>query len=204
MKLKLLLSALLILLVTPSQAVEAVLTDDTSFSSKPTPGRGGHPHLNLGEAESVYLKFDLAAVLPGGVTSSQVAKATVRLWVNKVTRPGACIARAVQSPWREENRVFPPPVVEPPPAVSGGGAIHRDARKFIVLDVTDIVRSWLDGAPNHGIVIRGANLGVLHIFEEGNPGPQPPLIARFDSKENTGTGRAPMLQVVLQNPAVAP
>jgi hypothetical protein len=191
-------------------AVEATLTDDISIRVDQTrPAKGTHPVLNLGD-EMVYLKFDLASVLPNGVTSAQIAKATLRLYVNKVHRPGACNATILQQNWIEEQRFFPATQQALPAMgnVHSSVAVQRQAGKFLVLDVTEIVRAWQEGAPNCGLVVRGTMLGVfLSLPFPGDPpqlGPAEPLIARFDSKENTATGHAPMLQIVLQNEFGAP
>jgi hypothetical protein len=191
-------------------AVEATLTDDISIrADQARPAKGAHPVLNLGD-ELVYLKFDLASVLPNGVTSAQIAKATLRLYVNKVHRPGACNATILQQNWLEAQRFYPA-TQQPRPTmgnIHGDVAVQQQAGKFLVLDVTEIVRAWQDGTPNYGLVVRGTMLvAFLSLPFPGDPpqlGPAEPLIARFDSKENTATGHAPTLQIVLQNGLSAP
>jgi hypothetical protein len=191
-------------------AVEATLTDDISIPvDQVRPAKGAHPVLNLGD-ELVYLKFDLASVLPEGVTSAHVAKATLRLYVNKVHRPGACKATILQQNWTEARRFFPATQQSRPAIgnIHSNVAVQQQAGKFLVLDVTEIVRAWQDGTPNCGLVVEGATLGVFAVLPgPGDPpqiGPALPLVARFDSKENTATGHVPALQVVLQNAPSAP
>jgi hypothetical protein len=191
-------------------AVEAVLTEDTSIHpTKAHRSKGRSPFLTLGD-EDIYLRFDIFAVLPREVAPSQIAKATVRLYMNKVIRPGACMATALTGFWREELNILPP--VQQSRATRGNThsnvAGGRDAGKFLVLDVTDIVRTWVDDPySNRGIVIHGANIIVPAILIDPDPrdpaplGVAQPLIARFDSKENTATGHMPTLQIVLQNAA---
>jgi hypothetical protein len=54
----------------------------------------------------------------------------------------------------------------------------RGNKEFVVIDLTSLVRDWLDGvAPNEGVAL------------VANPGTG--LLAVFDSKENLGTSHAP-------------
>ena len=69
------------------------------------------------------------------------------------------------------------------------------AKTFLVVDVTEIARSWVSGTPNFGIALRGARPFVPDGF--GMPVQRPPMAAQFDSKENAATGHLPRLQIVL-------
>src|SRR5690349_10097690 len=95
--------AVALLRPTPAGGVEAILTDDASVHpTEAHPSKGRSPFLNLGE-EAVYLRFDVFAVLPKSVTGSQIAKATIRLYANKVVRPGACVATMLMESWNEDH-----------------------------------------------------------------------------------------------------
>jgi len=47
-----------------------------------------------------------ASALPAGTTSAGIAKATLRLWVNKVNTPGSIDVFATQSAWSESTATF--------------------------------------------------------------------------------------------------
>jgi hypothetical protein len=63
------------------------------------------------------------------------------------------------------------------------------SQTFLVFDVTDLVRSWLTGTENFGVALLGVPAGGEIAV--------PAINARIDSKENTGTGHLPTLQMVL-------
>ena len=118
------------------------------------------------------------------------------------------MATALNGSWSEARNILPS-IQEPRPAranVHSNPAGGKEAGKFLVLDVTEIVRTWVDDPySNRGIVISGTPTNEIHILPDPDPrdpaplGVSPPLIARFDSKENAATGHMPSLQIVLQN-----
>lgn len=71
------------------------------------------------------------------------------------------------------------------------------AGKFLAIDVTALVKQWIEWSePNFGIALIGTtNLGSsIGMFR--------PFKGTINSKENTGTGRAPRLQLVLSGTRV--
>ena len=77
----------------PLLGSEAVLTDDTT-ANRAFPRTFYHTQPRLGVAASgqgigrtAFLKFDFSN-LPPGTPSSQISKATLRLYCNAVTKPG--------------------------------------------------------------------------------------------------------------------
>ena len=144
-------------------------------------------HPTLGQPATTtnsYLKFDLST-LRSGVTGGQVSKATLTLYVNRVYAPGTLDVLAVMDPWDEKsiqvsNAHFS---LSPDDAVRGV-AVGADAEgHFISVDVTAIVRSWLDGrAPNYGLALTDGSLGTD---------------LRFDSKENASTSHEPRPELTL-------
>ena len=173
--------------------VEAVLLQDTSISTRPgAPAPDGKAaYLRVSETDSAFLLFDFAAVLPEGTTADQMAKATLRLWTAGGRNGGACTARMVSGLWSEGRGGFIPFVPAPinAPSAIAVGVLNQ---QFLIIDVTSLVKEWLSGKPNWGMVIRGANLSAT----EGDPVPSMNLY--FDSKENRLTGRLPTLQMVLR------
>src|SRR5215475_10682072 len=141
-------------------AGQATITDDTYTSqSKPGTPQGSLPQLLVDSADNTYLKFDLST-LPAGTPASQVARATLLLWVNRVTTPGMLDVAAVTGTWDENSLTFGSspangaPLAQPVPVSA--------ANQFVRVDVTSFVQAWLNGAPNYGIrlSVNGAALST--------------------------------------------
>ena len=178
-------------LATSVLGVEAVLIRDISISTRPSAAapNGKAAYLRVSETDFAFVMFDFASVLPEGTTADQMAKATLRLWTAGGRNGGACTAQMVSGPWGEHKGGIiapgPLPVITPSPV-----AIGVLNQQFLIIDVTSLVKEWLSGKQNWGLVIRGANLGGDRAV--------PPMNLYFDSKENRLTGRLPTLQMVLR------
>jgi hypothetical protein len=188
--------------------VEAVLRDDVSISSRASirVGKWDAPVLQISESDTVYLRFDVDSVLPAGTTAGQVAKATLRLWVSKVSTPGLCGIYPVTSVWNERSPIGLGFDLLPPALGTRAALVpHYFSKAFLVADVTPIVRGWLSGTPNYGLAVRGAFRGPIvygptsERIVDDDPVSEltVPLVARVDSKENTASGHPATLQVVL-------
>src|SRR5262249_59961728 len=74
----------------------------------------------------------------------------------------------------------------PPPGrdeVAGVPVTPRDRNTFVLVDLTDLVRDWLDRVlENNGVVLQPNAAGIA---------------VAFDSKENTGTSHEPQLEITL-------
>jgi hypothetical protein len=170
-------------------ALEATLERDVSFSSVPNASRpdGNAPLLRISDTDTTFLYFDIQSVLPDGTTSSQVAKATLRIWLSRIDQPGWCSVSRVTNNWDETSLTLNNSIVGE--SIASRGADR--AKRFLVFDITELVRSWLDGSANFGVALRGVPLPFVKL---------PALNARIDSKENTATGHLPTLQIALAAP----
>src|SRR5258708_1494953 len=95
---------LLLAILTPGVAcaTDAQLVGDTHISSShPSVNFGGLTNLHVGNGNTVLIQFDVQAVLPAGILSSQIAKADLVLYVNRVNNPGSLDLKAVTSQWSE-------------------------------------------------------------------------------------------------------
>jgi hypothetical protein len=204
--------AMTVILASPASvvAIEAILTDDVSVSTAPKarPTKGDSQVLTIGETDIVFLKFDLESVLPANTAPERVEKATLKVWIQRIQRDGAgqCLVGLVTSAWGERTPYpFAFPNLGQPPSFEGPFSVaqHTAGKSFMVVDVTEHVRKWLSGTPNHGLALRGIRtVGGFVRPSPTTPGPRPfdtPLKATLDSKENTGTGHEPTLQIVLKN-----
>lgn len=168
-------------------ATELPLAADTYVSSAaPNANYGATVTLNVGNGAMALLRFDLAS-LPERATPSELLKATLVLYVNRVGVPGAVEVQTLGSAWSESAvTAATVPVNErsgsaPAAAVTGAG-------QYISIDVTDKVLAWIaaGSAGNFGLSVQAA-------------ASEPATVVFFDSKENTGTGHAARLDITLAN-----
>ena len=140
-----------------------------------------------GVEQRSYLRFDLGS-LPFGTVGSDVAKATLVLGVGKVRSAGSFeVFRVLGSDpdeWSElgVTAANAPPLAASPEA-SGIAVAPADRSGFKTVDVTALVRDWLDGAlPNNGVALVPDGSAVW---------------AAFDSKETTATAHYAKLDITL-------
>jgi hypothetical protein len=183
-------ACLIMLIPSRSIAQQATLTDDAQISTAAA-------NQNFGANASVrvsgtnirgFFKFKLTPNLPPGTTGSRVGKATVRLFVGTVNTPGTFDVFRVNGTWDEATITGG----TAPPLSILESSISVDAlqtNKWVTLEVTQLVKDWLDGVlPNEGIALI-ANGGVGNVL--------------FNSKENQTTSHETQLEIVLNHAATA-
>ena len=92
--------------------------------------------------------------LPAGATGADIATAQLQLFVNKVVKPGTFDVRRILDPW-QEMKVTGINAPELGATDIAGTSLTKDDRyEFLILDVTQLVRDWVDGAiPNNGLAL---------------------------------------------------
>src|SRR5438132_14085328 len=185
-------SALLLVRPPTASAVPGKLTDDayTIGGSSTNTGIQGVLHvIDAGPStQKTFIQFDLSSMssLPSPLTSADVDKASLTLFVDGVGAAGSIDVREVTSAWNESmvNGMPEPTTVAstvPPFMVT-------TSRKFVVIDVTDLVKAWLNTPlSNHGVALAPTTPGSG-------------LSVSFDSKENGATSHDPALEVTLIGP----
>jgi len=130
-------------------------------------------------SQTAYIQFNLSSI-PAGYTGSDVTKATLKLYVNSVTKAGSFNVDYVNGTWSEAT-------IDASNAPALGTTIAAsvplttsDKNQYILVDITSAVQAWLNGTANDGIALVGNS----------------PLTATFDSKESTSTSHPPELDVV--------
>ena len=131
-------------------------------------------------ADTAFIRFDLTAV-PAGYTGASIAKATLKLYVNACTKAGSFNVDLVNGAWTEKtidysNEPALGTTIAPsvPLATTNKGT-------YVEIDITPALVEWLNGTqPNDGIALVANS----------------PLVATFDSKENTATSHPPELDIV--------
>lgn len=148
---------------------------------------------------TTFLKFQLQSSLPPSVAAANVAKATLKLFISPNTTPtGAVDLYSVNSAWTETTlNPSSPPSLEATSFATD--IVVGGANSFLVADVTQLVKDWLNGPANGGITNDGIALAA-HTSA---------TFVVFDSKENTVTSHEPRVEIVLvdagpQGPAGLP
>jgi len=161
-----LLSALLMLAVLPlwptlSLGVEAILTDDAyTSSSKPAKRFGKKKGLLVSRSTRSFLKFSLST-LPSGTVAADIEKATLKLYASKRRRAGSFDVFAVTCPWSERRITHRTAPVLADHAETGAPVSVGGVNQFVTVDLTTLVRDWVDfiatsgasGRANNGIAL---------------------------------------------------
>jgi hypothetical protein len=160
--------------ITPSQ-------DAYTNTATPTTNFGAKTLLDVQSAtQNTYIQFDLSS-LPAGYTGANIAKATLKLYVNTVTSSGSFNVDFVNGSWDEKTitaNLLPALGTTVVPSVPLSSSNVKD---YVLIDITPALQAWLNGTqPNDGIALVGNS----------------PLNATFDSKESTTQSHPPELDVV--------
>jgi hypothetical protein len=159
-------------------ATEATVAGDTYVNS-------AHPSTNYGALSNLYvnsngttlIQFDLSS-FPAGTTASQIGKATLKLYVNRVNAFGLISVQPVTSAWNEATATY-----ATAPSLGSAVASFTPNRvgQFIIVDVTALVQGW--------VTTPSSNFGVALTSALGN--------VVFDSKENDETSHVAHLDVTV-------
>ena len=154
--------------------------DAYTSTATPTTNFGAKTLLDVESAsQTAYIQFDLSAI-PAGYTSADITKATLKLYVNTVTKAGSFNVDYVNGTWAEST-------IDASNAPALGSTIAAsvplttaDKNQYILVDITAAMQAWLSGTTNDGIALVGNS----------------PLNASFDSKESTTTSHSAELDIV--------
>jgi hypothetical protein len=160
------------------------LQDSYTSSTTPTVNYGTATSLGVvnstSSIQSTYIQFDLSSI-PSGYTGSNVAKATLKLYVNSVAKAGSFNVVMVNGSWSEKTITSG---IVPALGSTIAASVPLTTAKlndYILIDVTTAVDAWLNGTqPNDGLALIANS----------------PLSASFDSKENYLQGHSAELDVV--------
>src|SRR2546421_625707 len=183
--------ASLVVVVFPHLAVaqQGTLTDDAYTSiRKANRNFGKDESLSVtGLPERGLVKFKLTPNLPSGTVGAHVGKATLALFVSDVSSAGQISIYRVTSSWTEDSVTD---ATSPTFGVaeSAVAITSANAGKWVTIDITQLVKDWLDHVlPNNGIALVAADGADVLI----------------DSKENSVTSHEPHLEIVLNHAATA-
>ena len=180
--LQLRLASLLSLILLACTAAFGQLTpsgDSYTNTAAATTNYGAKTLLDVESTQTTFIQFDLSAI-PSGYTSTDITKASLKLYVNAVTTAGSFNVDYVNGTWAEST-------IDASNAPALGTTIaasipltSKDKNQYILVDVTAAVQAWLSGTANDGIALVANS----------------PLNASFDSKESTSTSHSAELDIV--------
>jgi len=161
-------------------ATEAVVSGDTYVSSSyPANNFGYQSNLHVNSTSTALIVFDLSSV-PAATASSQISKATLWLYVNRISSSGAVSLKPLTSTWSELAVTY-----NTIPALGSVMATFTPtvAQQFVAVDVTSLVQGWVTTpSNNYGIALSTTSGSIL-----------------FDSKENGETSHMAKLDITLVN-----
>lgn len=192
---ELLLMALACMSVQQSAALTLPVAEDT-FST--TVGNeavivaksGVSTFLSVSPKQIAYIRFDVgnfAAVLP----AAEVKRAWLTLHVEDVLKPGALSVHRATSEWSEivSGKIDAPPIALPALATVPAESVAED--RFILVDVTEQVRTWLS-APvgDFGFAIAGDGTSSVRIGSKEGPAKGHHATLEIERAESTGSEEA--------------
>lgn len=149
---------------------------------------GGDPSLVITSGNTAFLRFRLSDSLRSGLTSLDIDKATLKLYMPTITTGGNLTLRRITQDWAEKT--IPAGGVSPAldTRTSQSIPISTDfAGRWVQFDVSEIFKTWLP-------LPSPSNFGFALTVENGSL-----LDAVIDSKENTTTSHPAVLEVVLKS-----
>jgi hypothetical protein len=170
----------LLALAQPTWAAQATLIADAHVNSAlPAVNSGAISNLDAGGGYTTLLQFDLS-LLPAATTASQVSRAVLRLYANRVTISGLVSYAPISSSWGEYSVTF---ATAPAIAAPAGVFSVSQAGAFVAVDVTSLVQGWIaNPTTNNGLALSAGT-----------------AIVQFDSKENDQTAHPATLEIDLAN-----
>ena len=175
------LASLLLLITIPSFGQLSPSADAYTNTASPGTNYGAQKTLNVDNpSQTTYIQFDLSAI-PAGYTSSNIAKASLKLYVNTVVTAGSFNVDYVNGTWSESTITANLAPALGTTIAASVPLTKSEAHDYILIDITPAVGAWLDGTQaNDGIALVGNS----------------PFNVTFDSKENTTNSHPPELDIV--------
>lgn len=172
----------------PLLLAQAPPSADTFVSSAtPKLNYGSGITLVVAPGTTTYVQFNLSGI----PSNASITKATVRLYVDAVTKGGSFDVYQLNSGWNESTLTFntPPPALGVSATGSHPVSISASSmNQFLLIDITPLAQGWLNGTiPNDGVALA---------LTSGSSGS-----FSFDSKESLLTGNGPELEIAFNSGA---
>ena len=171
---------LLFALCSVSLMAQAPTSGDTFvLNTTPRTNYGGYPLLLVQQGGNSYIQFNLSSI----PANSTIGKATLRLYVDAVARPGNFDVFEINSAWAENTLIYnnAPPLGSSATGGHSTSITSSSLNQFVLIDITPLVQQWIDGTtPNNGIALSLTGSGGTF---------------SFDSKESNFTSHQPELEI---------
>src|SRR5216683_468519 len=144
---------LLLTLLSSMAWAQFPVTDDTFIASGSSTIQGTNTYNQVAASPltAALVKFDLSG-LPAGTTSTQVAKATAKFYLDTVSLTGSFDVCQVTSSWSEASVIYTSrPTLSPTPIQTNIPV--STVSKYVVVDITSAVQAWANGTANNGIAL---------------------------------------------------
>ncbi len=100
-----------------------------------------------------FVRLNLST-LPNDVAEEDIIKATLRVWIKKVSDEGTITLQRPGGPWDEEDITADNAPSIGPPTIFTVDVTEDDEQSFVLINVTPIVRGWVSRRiRNDGIVL---------------------------------------------------
>ncbi len=139
--------------------------------------------LAVGPGSTSYVQFNLSGI-PSGAT---VTKASLRLYVDLVTKAGKFDAYQVRKNWSENTLTYNNQPLPLGGSLTGGAGISitsASCNQFLLIEITSLVQSWLNSPDT--------NKGLTLALVSGSTGS-----FFFDAKESLLTANGPELEIAM-------
>ena len=172
-----------------------VAADSTARSAAPNVTHGELPYFLVSANETGFVGFDIST-LPAGITSAQVSQATLKIFVRKTNGNGTIYVTPVYGEWSEDTLTYRNiPTLEK--AVASVDLTGIRPFSFVVVDVTDTVKAWIDSpASNHGFALT-TNTGIN--VRRAAAVSDPNFRVFISSKESAAAGNTASLGITLND-----
>src|SRR5580658_1736028 len=153
------------------------LGDSYTNTADPTTNYGAKTLLDVdGATQITYIQFNLASI----PTTASISQATLKLYVNAVTKAGSFNVDYVNDAWAEGTIDASNAPALGTTIVSNVALTTADKNQYILINVTAAVQAWLNGSETNN----GLALVANSTFN-----------ATFDSKESTTTSHPAELDI---------
>lgn len=170
-------------------AIEATDVADGFTSSVPSRAKvkyGARRTLEVANKQAAYVQFELDGLTPD-VKAGDIRKASLRLWVGKVIKPGTLRLSATGdgATLLDETTIANATAPVPGTVVGTFALTKEDTNTFVTIDVTPIITA---------LTLSPASRPAFVIDQSV---PNDGTAVSFDSKENIATGHYPQLQLLV-------
>lgn len=174
---------------TPVMALTLPPAEDTSTSTNLRVAKtaGKATTLPVSSTRMGLVRFDVGAFATA-LAGTQVTRARLIIYVNKVTKPGALSLNRVTQDWSEIVTAAPVviPTSVPLTTIATGSVV---AKQFIIVDVTATVLGWLAApATDFGFSLSTSGTTSVLLSSKEGPGTGLPATLELDVQDAIGAG----------------